>query len=467
MKPRDSALARAAAYALEYRQRHRPLHPTATTADLREAFCRPLEEAPRDPAAVIDDLIAAAEPGLVGNTQDAFFAWVMGASDVTGVAADWLTSIWGQNAGIFQTAPAAAIAEEAVGAWLLDLLDLPRNSAVGLVTGATMAGFTCLAAARSEVLARAGHDAERLGLWGAPRVRIHVSDDTHVSNLAALRFLGFGEANIAPVASDDQGLMRVEALAAAMARDDSPQIILAQAGHINSGGFDDFTALADLAERHGAWLHVDGAFGLWTRVLDDRRALTAGVERADSWSVDGHKWLQLPYDSGFAIVRHGRALNRSMDMTASYLTHAPGDGRNPSEFNPELSRRARGFAAWAVLRALGRSGVREIIRRHLDIARDLAGRLAALPGVEVCNRVDCNQITLRFGGPGAEGDALTAEVAGRLNATGRHFVRPAAWQGRTVLRLSVISGACGPDAADRLFADLSDIWGALGQDSHF
>ena len=444
----DSALSRAAAYAAAYRGRERPLHPTATTNALRAAFCQPLEDQGRGDRAAIQDLIDAAEPGLVGNTDPGFFAWVMGGSGVTGVAADWLTSIWGQNAAIFQTAPAAAIAEEAVAGWMLDLLDLPRESSVGLVTGATMAGFTCLAAARTHVLANAGHDVEALGLQGAPFVHVFLSDDAHVSNLAALGYLGFGRANIVPVASCDQGLMQVDALAAEMASRQGPMIVLGQAGHINSGGFEAFHPIADLCARYGAWLHVDGAFGLWARTLPEKAALTAGLERADSWSVDGHKWLQLPYDSGFAIVRHADAHRRAMDISAGYLNQAPEDGRNPTEYNPELSRRARGFVAWAVLRALGRAGVRDLVCGHCKAAGDLGRALADIPGVRVLNRVELNQIVLGFEVPdsGLDGDALADLVAARLNR--RLFVRTARWRGRTVLRLSVISGD-GADATHR------------------
>ncbi|MCP4385202.1 MAG: aspartate aminotransferase family protein, partial [Hyphomicrobiales bacterium] len=303
-------LERAGAYGEVFRQKVRPLHATASVEELRQAFCQPLGEHPKDATAVIEELIAAAEPGLVGNTDPNFFAWVMGGSDPVGVAADWLTSIWGQNAAIFQTAPAAAIAEEAVSAWLLDLLDLPRESSVGFVTGATMACFVGLAAARSVVLARAGHSFEQDGLQGAPPVRIFASDDAHETNFAALRHLGFGERNFVRIPSDEAGLMDAGRLASAMAAIDGPKIIIAQAGHINSGGFEDFEAIASLARQHGAWLHIDGAFGLWARVLDEKAHLTKGVDLADSWSVDGHKWLQIPYDSGFAIVRDAEAHRR-------------------------------------------------------------------------------------------------------------------------------------------------------------
>lgn len=442
----DPALARAADYGLSYRSRAASLDAVESAEALRRRFCIPLPDAGRDGTEVIDDLIAAAEPGLVKNTHPHFFAWVMGASDVTGVAADWLTSIWGQNSAIFQTAPAAAIAEEAVSEWLLDLLDLPRTSSVGFVTGATMAGFVGLAAARSEVLAWAGHDMEWDGLQGAPLVRIYVSDDAHASNFAALRFLGFGEPNIVRVPSNDQGLMDTPALSELMAAGSGPQIIIGQAGQINSGGFEDFHTLADLADRHGAWLHIDGAFGLWARSLPEKAHLADGTERAHSWSVDGHKWLQLPYDSGFTIVKHPAAHKRAMDISGGYLNRSSLDGRNPSEFNPELSRRARGFAAWAALQSLGRQGVEEIVRRHCQSAQCLAERLQSIPGIALCNTVLLNQVTARVG----NSDEETQALADALNTRGYAFVRTAQWRGRTVLRFSIISQHTSEDVMNGL-----------------
>ena len=437
----DAPLAHAAEYGRTFRQKVRPLHPTASADELRRAFAVPLPDERRDGTDVIKQLIEAAEPGLVGNTDPKFFAWVMGSSDPVGVAADWLTSIWGQNAAIFQTAPAAAIAEEAVAGWLLDLLDLPRESSVGLVTGATMAAFVGLAAARSEVLARAGCDFEETGLQGAPLIRIYASDDAHETNFAALRHLGFGDTNIIRIPSDHQGLMHVEKLAQAMVATDGPKIIIAQAGHINSGAFEDFDAISRAARQHDAWVHVDGAFGLWARVLPEKQFLTKGLELADSWSVDGHKWLQIPYDSGFAIVRHARAHKRAMDISAGYLNQSPGDGRNPTEFNPELSRRARGFAAWAVFQSLGRSGVREIIARHCEAAAHLASRLQGIDGLSLLNSVDLNQIVLGVDDHGDTGQSnqQMLELAEILNQDHNVFVRSATWKDRTVLRFSVIS----------------------------
>lgn len=430
----DPALVAAYDYAVTFRQRLRALDATASAAELRRTFCLPTPEKGKDGRAVVGDLISAAEPGLVACTDPNFFAWVMGGSDTTGVAADWLTSIWGQNAGIFQTSPAAAIAEEAVGAWLLDLLDLPRESSVGLVTGATMAGFVGLAAARGAVLARAGHDIEQQGLQAAPLIHIFVGDDAHATNYAALRYLGFGEANFVRIPSDAQGTMQMDRLRDAMTARTGPKIVLATAGHINSGGFDDFETLGRLCRDHDAWLHVDGAFGLWARVLPEKRHLTKALDRADSWSVDGHKWLQIPYDSGFAIVRDAAAHRRAMDISANYLNRNPDDGRNPTEFNPELSRRARGFAAWAVIRSLGREGIVETVRRHCACATELRNRLAAVPAVAIRNRVDLNQIVLRVD----DCDRATHVLADRLNREFATFVRTTVWRGETVLRISAI-----------------------------
>ncbi len=454
----DTALALAADYGRTFRQKVRPLHPTASADDLRRAFVVPLPDNERDGTQVIQALIEAAEPGLVGNTDPNFFAWVMGSSDPVGVAADWLTSIWGQNAAIFQTSPAAAIAEEAVAGWLLDLLDLPRESSVGLVTGATMAAFVGLAAARSEVLARAGCNFEETGLQSAPLIRIYASDDAHTTNFAALRNLGFGDANIIRIPSDDQGLMRAEMLEHAMAATDGPKIVITQAGHINSGAFEDFEAISRLARQHNAWVHVDGAFGLWARVLPEKQPLTQGVDLADSWSVDGHKWLQIPYDSGFAIVRHAGAHKRAMDISAGYLNQSPGDGRNPTEFNPELSRRARGFASWAVFQSLGRSGVKKIISKHCDAAAQLACELRALPGLKLLNSVDLNQIVV-----GAEGhdDQQMLDLADALNRDHGVFVRQANWKGRTVLRFSIISQASDRAHIDKLANAIRTSWHQL------
>jgi len=459
----NPAMARAAAYGQTYRQKPRPLHPSASARELRRRFCVPLPDEPTAGEAVIDQLITAAEPGLVGNTDPNFYAWVMGGSDPVGVAADWLTSVWGQNAAIFQTSPAAAIAEEAVSGWLLELLDLPRQSSVGLVTGATMAGFVALAAARSAVVARFGYDFERDGLQGAPFVRIYLSDDTHASNLAALRHLGFGEANIVRIPSDANGLIDTNALRIAMAQSDGPKIIISTAGHINSGGFEDFEPLADLAQLHNAWLHVDGAFGLWARLLPEKDDLTRGLDRADSWSVDGHKWLQIPYDSGFAIVKDAEAHKRAMDISAGYLNQSRDDGRNPTEFNPELSRRARGFAAWAVFRALGKRGICDLISGHCQSAQLAASKIAMIPGLEVAGTVTLNQVIVTLSDDTIDMQQATKLLAAELNQSHGVFVKTADWKGRAVLRLSFIAKGTDGNHADVLAQSVSIAWAKTRQ----
>lgn len=441
-------LAAAADYAARYRDDARPLHPTATAAELRKRFCTALPETPRDGTAVIADLIAAAEPGLVGNTEGNFYAWVMGGSNPVGVAADWLTSAWGQNAAIYQTSPAAAIAEEAVSDWVLDLLDLPRDASVGLVTGATMAAFVGLAAARTAVLARAGHDFDRDGLQNAPPIRVFLSDDAHVTNHTAIRHIGLGEANCVRLPSDGQGRMRIAALKSALAAHDGPKIIISQAGHINSGAFEHFGAIARLAQVHDAWHHVDGAFGLWARVLSEKAHLTRDVDLADSWSVDGHKWIQVPYDSGFAIVRDVDAHRRAMDISASYLNADPEDGRNPTHYNPELSRRARGFAAWATLQSLGRSGVRDLVARHCALARRLADALTGVRGLHVVNDVELNQMVIGMD----KGSHAIGAISKALNTDFGVFVRPTSWKGSDVLRISIIN----PNTTDADILRLAD-----------
>jgi glutamate/tyrosine decarboxylase-like PLP-dependent enzyme len=437
-----------------------PPRPGATAADLRDLFDIRLPDDGRDGVEVLDRLAAAARSGLVGNTGPDFFGWVMGASHPVGVAADWLTAAWGQNAAIYATAPAAAIAEEVVSLWLVDLLRLPPESAVGFATGATMASFTCLAAARSEVFRRVGYDLEADGLVGAPPITVFVGEEAHATIFSGLRYLGFGRKNCVEIASDAAGRMRADDLSRKLDRHHGPKIIVGQAGHINSGAFDPFPELADSARSHDAWLHVDGAFGLWARAVPELEQLTTDVEAADSWAVDGHKWLQVPYDSGFAIVRDAHALKRAMDTTASYIAEKPGDGRNPTQYGPELSRRARGFAPWAVLQALGRNGVADLIRGHCQLARYLATTLAGEPGIIVMNEVALNQLAIVFEDPTSttDADTLTGRVAAEIRRENTSFVEQAEWKGRRILRVSIISADTRQEHVDRLAASIIRAW---------
>ena len=463
----SEALAIAFNYGQSFRKTQRPLDATATASELRASFGGLLPTKGLEGGEVIRQLIQAAEPGLLGNTQPGFFGWVMGASHPTGVAADWLTSIWGQNAGIYQTSPAAAVAEEVAADWIVDLLDLPRESSVGFTTGATMAGFIALAAARGEVLRRVGHDIDEHGFQDAPRVTVFVADDTHVSNLAALRYLGFGSRNLVMLPSDDQGRIEKASFVRQIRQVEGPKIVVATAGQINSGAFDDFNLLADVANENNAWLHVDAAFGLWARTNPATFALTAGIERADSWSTDGHKWLQIPYDAGFAIVKNKEAHRRAMDISASYLTETSRDGRNATHYNPELSRRARGFAVWATLKALGQDGVAELVERHCTCASQLAAQLKSVSGVEICNEVRLNQIVLsfsRFTDDPRAGE-LTLAMERALNADGRQFFRTAVWKGKRVLRISVISHESGPADMKSLAKKIRRAWAAI-RDEH-
>lgn len=458
-----AALERACRRALEYRQRSEklPPRPTAKLTDLRAAFDVGIPEEGRDPVWIIDTLADAAEPGLIGITSPRFFGWVMGASHPVGVAAEFLTAAWGQNAAIFQCSPAAAVAEEVAGRWLLDLLDLPQQSAVGFTTGATMAGFICLCAARTDVLRQAGWDLEEEGLSGAPEVRVFLSAQAHATIHSGLRYLGFGERQKVSIETDTQGRMVTRNLAKKLRQHDGPRIIISQAGHINSGAFDDFAAMAELAREHAAWHHIDGAFGLWARTVPELARHCAGVDAADSWSVDGHKWLQVPYDSGFAIVKNGVAMARAMDISASYITADPEDGRNPTQYGPELSRRARGFAVWATIQALGRKGIEEMVARHTRCAQHLANILDREQGIRVLNEVVLNQVVLAFGGteePLARRNAYVRAVIDAVRRENTAFVGAAAWQGQEILRVSVISRSTDIQDMEQLAASIISAW---------
>jgi len=443
-----------------------PAFPPSSAAELRTRFDIPLNEAGRPGPAVINDLIHAAKGGLAGNTQPNFYAWVQGSSHPTGVAADLLTSAWGQNAGLYQTAPAAAIAEEVASQWLLDLLHLPSTASVAFTTGATMANFIGLAVARSEVLRRIGYDLEMEGMAGAPPVTVMVGAEAHSTVMADLRHLGFGERHLVVVNSDPQGRMMVSDLESRLAKISGPVILVAQAGHINSGAFDPFSEIIPLAHKYGAWVHVDGAFGLWANAVDSLRHLSQGVELADSWSVDGHKWLQVPYDAGFGIVRDAEAHKRVMSITASYLSASADDGRNPSAYVPELSRRARGFAVWATLQALGRSGVREMVQGHCECARHLANRLKEVPGIHVLNDVVLNQVAIAFG-ENSPDDKMTEAVMARLRAENMHFVLGARWHSHAILRISIISILTRIADIDSLADGIIRAWQARGQFTEF
>lgn len=466
MKQADFAalLTSIAEYSAAYRagaggRKHRP---ELSFAEVRARFEAPTPEHGATTEAVISELIALAEPGLAAMVGPRFFGWVIGATEPAGMAADWLTSAWGQNTGNYLATPAAASAEEVSAKWLLDLMDLPRHASVGFCTGATMASFTCLAAARGEVLRRVGWDVEADGLFGAPPIEVILGEEAHSTIFSALKYLGLGHSRVTKVAIDTQGRMLPEAFAAAMrAAKGKPVIAIAQAGHIHSGCFDPFIEIARAAREAGAWLHVDGAFGLWARAAPELADLAEGVELADSWSVDGHKWLQTPHDCAYAIVRDSDAHYRAMQIAASYLPAGDG-GRHPSDFVPELSRRARGFATWAMIRSLGRDGIAAMVSGHCALARQMAARLGREPGVEIMNEVVLNQVAVRLGVDldAARADALTLRTIERVQREGECFVGGALWKGRQIVRVSVIGAGTSEADVDRSAEAILAAWRA-------
>lgn len=442
----------------------RPPAATASFAALLDAFGGPAPETGVPASEAIEQLAAAAEPGLMGTAGPRFFGWVVGGSHPVGVAADWLTSVWGQNAGCYEGAPAAAVAEQVAGQWLIDLLGLPPECSVGITTGATMSNFVCLAAARGALLRRVGWDVEADGLFGAPRIAVFIGEDAHASVFAALRYLGFGERSLVRIATDDAGRMRADALRAALAHCHGPHLVIAQAGHIMTGAFDPIGEIAALVHERGGWLHVDGAFGLWARACPARAALAQGVEHADSWATDAHKWLQAPYECGCAFVRDADAHRRAMTIGAGYLPPAEDEGvRDPVHYAPELSRRARGFVLWTLLRFFGRRGIAEMVERHCVLAQRLACRLAGEPGVAVLNEVELNQVVVRFGGDEfcPLGDVLTDATIERIQQAGGCFVVGAQWRGRRVMRVSVIAWATTEDDIDRAAESMIEAWRAV------
>src|SRR6476660_5761796 len=393
----------------------------------------PLPEHPTDPLTVVEDLAAAADRGLVASAGGRYFGFVVGGGLPAALGADWLTSAWDQNGGLYALSPAAAVAEEVAGAWLIDLLGLPAGTSVGFVTGATMANFTALAAARHGVLAKTGWDVERQGLQGAPPVTVITHGGTHITVYASLQMLGLGREGerVRKVAADEQGRMRPDALREALAGLDGPVIVCMQAGNVNSGAFDPFEELIPIAHESGAWVHVDGAFGIWAAGVPSMRHLMAGSVEADSWSTDAHKWLNVPYDSGLVFVRDAAAHHHAMTLGAAYYVETEGAERDPYNWVPESSRRARGFAVLAALRSLGRRGLIELVERDCALARQMADRLAMGAGVRILNKVVLNQVLVRFGSPGdadvALGDARTKAVIDAVQRDGTCWLGGTTW----------------------------------------
>jgi glutamate/tyrosine decarboxylase-like PLP-dependent enzyme len=410
----------------------RPVFPQASADELRAAMRIPLQDEPLDPEQVVEELAAGADPGLVAMPSGRYFGFVIGGGLPAALATEWLASTWDQNAGLYVGGPSASIVEQVVREWVCELLGLPADASIGFVTGTQMGSVTALAAARYRVLERVGWDVGRDGLAGGPPVRVLVGDKRHVTIDRALRLLGLGAPEA--VAADDQGRMDADALRAALERGDGPTIVCAQAGEVNTGAFDPFEEIADACAAHGAWLHVDGAFGLWAAASPGLRHLLRGVERADSWITDAHKWLNVPYDSALVLCSDAEAHRAAMTVSASYLIQDGGARavRDQVDWVPEFSRRARGFAVYAALRSLGRNGLRELVERTCACAQRFAEQIVDVPGAELLNDVVLNQVLFRFAT-----DEETDEALRRVQDSGDVWMSGTTWDGRRAIRVSV------------------------------
>ena len=451
MDDRERALDAAHRRATEFLETldERPVWPRASLDEMREAFGGPLPPGATDPADVIDELAVRADPGLVAIPSGRFFGFVIGGTHPAALAADWLVSAWDQNSGSSALTPATVALERIAGQWMLELFGIPATASVGFVTGGQLANFTCLAAARHAVLARAGWDLAEQGMRAAPPIRFVVGADRHGSIDRAARFLGIGRAELIVIDSDDQGRMRADALERTLLDGTGPLIVCLQAGEVHTGAFDDFRALIEIARRHGAWVHIDGAFGLWAAASPALRHLTTGIEEADSWATDAHKTLNVPYDCGMAIVRDPADSIAAFRTGGDYLIYS---GLDPWDVTPELSRRARGGPAWAALRSLGRSGVAGLIDGLHANAVAMASGLATIGAVEILNDVDYTQVMFRV-----DSDDATRALGAAILAEGTAAVTGAEWRGRAALRCSMSSWATTTSDVERTVRAIRDL----------
>jgi glutamate/tyrosine decarboxylase-like PLP-dependent enzyme len=417
----------------------------------------PEEGEPAD--AVIRALIEQASPGILGSASGRFFGWVIGGSIPSAVAADWLTSAWDQNGTLHVSAPAGSVVEEVAGGWLKDVLRLPPKATFAFTTGCQMAHLTCLAAARHALLAEEDWNVEAKGLNGAPRIRVLANAEHHGSLQRALRFLGLGTELIEPLNTNAAGQVDVSEVGLRLKQHPvEPVILLLQAGDINTGAFDKFSEVIPVARsRSNVWVHVDGAFGLWANATPTHRHLTSGVELADSWATDGHKWLNVPFDSGYAFIRDAEAHRAAMSLQAPYLTQG-GSNRDALDWTPEWSRRCRGFATYAALKELGRQGIARMITRCCQLAEQMVAQLEATPGVEVLCRPVLNQALVRFPDRLRKNDdENTEEVVRRVNETGEAFFSTSVWRGVRCMRISVCNWRTSEEDVDRAVSAIARV----------
>jgi len=429
----------------------RPVYPRASVGELREVLDGPLPDGPSDPLQVIEQLAADVDPGVVASQSGRYFGFVVGGTLPVALAADWLVSTWDQNLGLVALGPSAVVVENTAGAWTKELLGIPEDASFAFVTGCQTAHLTCLAAARQHVLAAAGWDLLEHGLAGSPPITVLVGAMRHSTVDRALRYIGIGRAQIRVVDAHPDGTIDAGALRIALAETDGPTIVCAQAGEVNTGVCDDLTAVADAVEGTGAWLHVDGAFGLWAAAAPSLSHLVAGHERADSWATDAHKLLNVPYDCGIAFCAHPEAHLAAMTVHATYYIRDTKETREPIDWTPEHSRRARAVPVYAALRQLGRSGVADIVERSCANARRLAAGLAALPGCEVVNEVVLNQVLIRF-----TDDESTLRVLTAVQNGGEAWMSGTEWDGRAAIRLSVSSWRTSDRDVERALESFRD-----------
>ena len=428
-------LARTAALAADYLETldTRQIRPERGYREMHELFDRAVPDRPADSADVVEELAAVGEQGVMAIGSGRWYGFVAGGAVPSSLAADWLVSAWDQNTGLAEPTPATSALEAITGRWVLELLGLPPDSSFAFVTGCQMAHVTCLAAARHSVYRRAGWDLPQRGLAGAPPLRVVLGGKRHVTIKRALRLLGIGESQEVVLPADSEGRMATEQLGAAL-DGSTPTIVCAQAGEVNTGAFDDLEAIVELAARAGAWVHVDGAFGLWAAASPALAHLVAGYERADSWATDGHKWLNVPFDCGIALCAHRDDHEAAMEYAAPYLAVSESHvARDPMGYSPEFSRRARAVPVWAAIRELGREGITALVDRCCAHARAIAEGLAALPGCEIVNEVVLNQVLFRF-----EDDVRTQAILAAVQEEGEAWMSPTTWDGRFTIRISVV-----------------------------
>jgi glutamate/tyrosine decarboxylase-like PLP-dependent enzyme len=425
----------------------RPVFPTMSVEELTAALGGPLQEQPLDPLEVVERFARDADPGIVATAGGRYFGYVIGGALPASVAADWLTTIWDQCAGLGALSLSGSVVEEIVGDWLKDLLALPRDASFAVTTGCQMAHVTALAAARHEVLEAAGWDVRERGLAGAPPITVVVGALVHVTVGRALRLLGIGNDQVVVVAADEHGRMRPDDLRAVLARIDGPTIVCAQAGEVNTGSFDPLPEIVEIARETAAWLHIDGAFGMWAAASSSRRHLVDGIGGADSWATDGHKWLNVPYDCGLAFCAKPAAHRASMTMHASYFEGQGQWLRDAADWTPESSRRARAFTVYAALRSLGRYGVAQLVDDCCDLATRFADGISRVSGCTVLNDVVLNQVLFRF-----EDDATTLAVLEAVQRSGEAWMGGTMWDGRAAIRISVSSWRTTESDIDRTLA---------------